>query len=250
MKTYILSFLICFAALAQAKSFRKLSSTNFIEINEVAETEGYKNIHLLAINKEKDYSGIPLRIDFIINGDTMTDYKALNESIRGNVKSLFLMENDSLIVRISIQNPQEIELKIKGNITIKEPMILQSSGNSISKNFIGGYWDTSQSCIFRIQKNDSTNENILFNFEFNENYPFDKFFYQINIIKPDSSFYTKTGELIVNENKNISFKELILESKNDISINIPGKYIVEIVPFMKRRRINGIKSTGYKTVKK
>lgn len=249
MKNYILPLLFALSLTTQAKSFRKLSTFEAIEIVEVIDTEGYKNIHLLAINKEKDFKNIPLKIDYIINQDTITDFQILEESIRGNVKSLFLLENDTLKVRISIQNNEKIELKIKGNITIKEPMVLATSGTPISKTFIGNYWDVTQPCIFRIQKNDTVKENIIFNFEFTENYIYDRFFYQVNIIKPDSTFFSKEGEIVVHPNQNISFQEVIKETSNDFSINIPGKYIVEVVPIMNRRRINGIKSTGYKTLK-
>lgn len=250
MKTYILSILLCASFLSNAKSFRKLSTSSAVEISEVSEVEGYKNIHLLAINKEKDFGNIPIRVDYIINRDTITDYKSLTESIRGNIKSLFLLEGDTLTVLISIQNPDEIELKVKGNISIKEPMVLASSGTPISKSFIGEYWDVNQPCIFRIQKNDSVPENIIFNFEFNKNYKYDKFYYQVNIIKPDSTFFSKEGELTVQDGKALAFTDIIKETEQEFPVTIPGKYIVEIVPMMNSRRINGIKSTGYKTLKK
>tara|TARA_B110000211_G_scaffold223749_1_gene273967 strand:+ start:2177 stop:2929 length:753 start_codon:yes stop_codon:yes gene_type:complete len=249
MKSHLLLLLVCLSIIGHSKSFRSLSSFNSIEINLVAETEGYKDIHLLAINKSKAYNEVPLKLQYIINNDTLIDYMILKEAIRGDVKTLFLLEGDSLKVLLSIIHKDSVEVKIKGNITSKEPMVLETSDSGASKYLHGNYWDVKQPCIFRVIKRDTFPEILNFQFNFNENFNYNEFYFQVNIISPDSSFKSIESKFNMNSSPFLSFESKIQETIEDFKLKLSGKYIVEIVPFMNSRRINGINSVGYKVVK-
>ena len=249
MKSYLLFFLIFISLLGNSKSFRSLSSIDPIEISFVSETEGYKNVHLLAINKSNIYNEIPLKIEYIINNDTLTDYSVLKETIREDVKTIFLLEGDSLRILLSIAYSDSIEVKIKGNITTKEPMILDAINSEGFKYFNGNYWDIKQPCVFRITKGDSLPESLQLKFYFNENYHFDKFYFQVNIISPDSSFISVESNFSVNLNLFLSFESKILESIEYFDLKLPGKYFIEIVPTMGGRVVNGINYVSYQRVK-
>jgi hypothetical protein len=246
MKSLLLSLLVCFSIVGSSKSFRRLSSISPIEIKLSAQTKGYKHIHLLAINKSNEYKDIPLKLQYIINKDTLTDYSILKETIREDVKTIFLLEGDSLKVLLSIASSDTIEVKIKGNITSKEPMFLEVNNSISIKNLHGNYWDVKQPCIFRILKRDTISELLNLQFDFNENFCFNEFYFQVNIISPDSSFKSIESKFKMNENEYLSFDAKKLETIEDFELNSLGKYIVEIVPMMSSRRINGINSVGYK----
>ena len=249
MKSHLLLLLITLSIIGNSKSFRTLSSVNPHEINIVSETEGYKDIHLLAINKSRVYKEVPLKLQFIINNDTLTDYSLLTEAIRGDVKTVFLLEGDSLKVLLTIACDDSVEIKIKGNLTTKEPMIIGSGNSGVSKNLHGNYWDVKQPCIFRIVKRDSIPEILNFQFSFNKNFKFDQFYFQVNIISSDSSFKSIECKLKMNSTHFLPFESKTIETIEDFELIKPGKYIVEIVPFMNKRRINGINSLGYKVVR-
>ena len=249
MKSNLLFLLIFISLIGNSKSFRSLSSIDPIEISFVSETEGYRNIHLLAINKSNIYNEVPLKVEYIINSDTLTDYSVLKETIREDVKTVFLLEGDSLKILLSIASFDSIEVKIKGNITTKEPMILDGSNAKGFKYFNGNYWDIKQPCVFRIIKVDSLPERLKLKFYFNENYHFDKFYFQVNIISPDSSFISLESGFSVNLNPFLSFESNILESIEHFNFKLPGKYFVEIVPTMDGRVVNGINYASYQRVK-
>ena len=80
-------------------------------------------------------------------------------------------------------------------------------------------------------------------------YHFDKFYFQVNIISPDSSFISLESGLSVNLNAFLSFESNILESIEHFNFKLPGKYFVEIVPTMDGRVVNGINYASYQRVK-
>ena len=250
MKSHLLLLLISLSILGNSKSFRTLSSVNTHEINFVSDTEGYKDIHLLAINKSEIYKEVPLKLQFIINNDTLTDYSVLREAIRGDVKTVFLLEGDSLRVLLSVACEDAVEIKIKGNLTIKEPMMIGNGDSGVSKDLHGDYWDVKQPCIFRVVKRDSILEILNFQLSFNKNFRFDQFYFQVNIISPDSSFRSVQCKLKINSTQFLSFESKTIKTIEDFELIKPGKYIIEIVPFVNKRRINGINSVGYKVVRK
>lgn len=248
MKHLLLFIVIISSFTLSAKSFRTLSSVEPFEISSIIETEGFQNIHLLAKNKSKVESKIPLVLYYIINQDTLKDYLNFNESIIGSVKTLFLMPGDSLKVQLMILNPSPIELKIKGNLSLQEPMVLASNTILNEKTFNGDYWDMQHPCIFKLNKQDTIEQFLNFHFDFTENYLYDNFYVQVNMIGPDSSFVSKELVLAVNTDTILDFKSKYMEITSDFSITTEGKYIIELVPLMTRRRINGIKSAGFKRV--
>lgn len=232
----------------QAKSFRTLSSSEPFEISTVIETEGFQNVHLLAKNKSEVATKIPLVLYYIINQDTIKDFFNFQESIIGSVKTLFLLPGDSLKIQLMIHNPSDVELKIKGNLSLKEPMVLSSNSLPNQRSFNGEYWDLQQPCIFKVNKTDTTKECLLFDFEFTENYLYDNFYVQINIIGPDSLFESTEVAVVVNSDETIDYQVKSLSVNSNSCLKSEGKYIIELVPLMSRKRINGIKSAGFKRV--
>jgi len=248
MKFHFLLLLITASLTASSKSFRSLSSTEPVEINLISETEGYRDIHLLAISKSSDYPEIPLKLQYVINRDTLVDYIVLRENIRENIKSLFLFEGDSLQVLISIASSNTLELKVKGNLSLKEPMLSSVERSTVQRELPGSYWDIKHSLLFRIVKIDTVTEKLNFKIDFNENYNFNDFYFQVNIISPDSTFRSTIVQLNVNSELNLDFKTKSITTIQDFQLQSQGKYIIELVPFMSKRRVNGINSVGYELV--
>lgn len=249
MKLHFLLFFITVSLIGHSKSFRSLSSINPIKINLISKTEGYKDIHLLAINKANDPVEVPLKLQYIINRDTLVDYIVLKENIRANIKTLFLFEGDSIQVVISIASTDTFDLKIIGNVSLKEPMLASLDRAADTRVLPGNYWDVEQPLMFRIVKTDSVVERINFEIDFNENFHFDNFYFQVNIISPDSNFRSVMLELIVNSEPYLTYNAKSFTTVEDFKLESPGKYIIELVPFMSKRRINGINSVGYKLVR-
>lgn len=250
MKSHLLLLLLLTTFCSYSKSFRSLSSREPFEISSVSETEGYKDIHLLAINKSQVYPEIPLKVLFIINRDTLIDYLILNENIRDNIKSLYLYEGDTMQVLISVACADDLSVKIKGNVSIKEPMITSVDRSINTCRLPGSYWDVEQPMMFRVTKRDSILDIMKFQFNFNENYSFDKFYFQVNIISPDSNFRSVEVEVQVNEGEVLKYTRKTISTMEEFKLKVPGKYIVELVPLMGDRRINGINSLGYKLLRK
>ena len=165
---------------AFAKSFNGLNSQTPITISATADEEGYKTIHLLAMNKNDDFDSIPLRLELIINKDTLVDYIILTGAVNKAVKTFYQYEGDSIQANLFIQEAKAIEIKkVKGNIKFNDPMVLKSDAMPRTKSFIGNYWDVKQTTMFRINKLDSTPKISKFTIEFDQNYAYDKFYYQI-----------------------------------------------------------------------
>lgn len=236
-------------AAASAKSFSGLSNNTPITLNKIVDDEGYKTIHLLAENKSEDYDSIPLKLELIINKDTLVDYIILNEVMNKTIKTFYQYEGDHVQVNLFIQNDSLIEIKkIKGNIKFDDPMILNSNRMTNTKSFIGNYWDVKQNTMFRIIKVDSIPKTTRFTIQFDQNYAYDKFYYQINVLAPDSSFDSFEGKISVNKGDTLNLTTSFIEIPKEIVITQNGKYTVDIVPLMGVQRINGVKSIGYKTV--
>ncbi len=241
--------LLLFSVGLSAKSFSSLSSKECVSVGFRAESEGYKNIHLLVVNKNKDYDSIPLKLEVVIGGEKMVDYHTLAETINEELKTVYLYEGDSITVNLFIQSSKEILLnKLKGNLKINDPMVLKSDASKNSKSFIGNYWDVKQTTIFRAEKFDTIPQIARFNVQFDKNYAFDKFHYQINVMSPDSSFYSVEGSQQVNKDSYITLEEKTFDLLQEVGISKSGKYIIEIVPLMGIQRINGVKSVGYQLV--
>lgn len=248
IQSFIVALLI-FTTVSNAKSFSGLSSGNAVQINYKAESEGYKNIHLLVVNKNNEYDSIPLKLVVSIGGKQMIDYFTLAETINQNLKTVYLYEGDSVNAELFILSDESIELKkLKGNLKINDPMVLKSDARKNAKSFIGDYWDVKQSTIFRVEKFDSLPQLAKFTMNVNKNYPFDKFHYQINAMAPDSSFYSVEGSHTVNKSSQIELKPQEFDLSQEVGVSKPGKYIIEVVPLMGIQRVNGIKSIGYQLV--
>jgi len=241
--------IILIARTGYSKSFNDLSSVSPVSINYVATEEGYKNVQLLAVNKNKEFDSIPLKLQYEIGNDTLIDYIMLGDAFNAVVKTLYLYENESLNVHLFILSNDSIVVeKIKGNLKLSDPMVLSTNTSPNRKEFIGNYWDVKQSSMFKINKFDSVPQITRFNVVFNENYVFDKFYYQINVLSPDSSFYSVEGEVNINKESYLNFSELSVDLIQEVGASKTGKYILEIVPLMNMQRVNGIKSIGYQLI--
>lgn len=229
-----------------AKSFTSLQSNEPVTIQDKFDTEGYKTIHLLASNKNKDYSTIPLKLEIILNRDTLVDYLDLNDAINDDIKTIYVYPNDSVKVNLYVLSDDAIEVdKVKGNIKISDPLLIKSGAFQNQKKFIGDYWDKDQSTIFRIVNQIKEPQIAVFKIDFNSNYAFDKLFYQINILAPDSAFYSIEGQITVTDSSFMDFSDKSIEIPQEIGVSKIGKYIVDFVPLMQNKKINGIKSISY-----
>ena len=234
---------------AFAKYFTGLNSNIPIAIVETADEEGYKTIHLLAVSKSEDYDSIPLRLELIINKDTLVDYIILTEAMNKSIKTFYQYEGDRVQANLFIQDDNSIEIKkIKGNIKFDKPKILKSSVMPKTKSFIGNYWDVKQTTMFRINKFDSIPKTTRLTIEFDHNFAYDKFYFQINVLSPDSSFDSFEGKVSVNKGDTLKLNTSYIDLTEEIGIIQNGKYTIDIVPLMGMQRINGIKSIGYKLV--
>ena len=236
-------------ATAFAKYFDGLSSNTPITITKIADEEGYKTIHLFAVSENEYYKSIPLRLELIINKDTLVDYIVLTEAMNKTIKTFYQYEGDIVQANLHIQENNIIEIKkINGNIKFNEPMMLKSDVMPRTMSFIGNYWDVKQTTVFRINKSDSIPKTTKFTIEFNQNYAYDKFYFQINVLAPDSSFDSFEGKVTVNKGDKLELNASSIELPEEVEISQNGKYIIDIVPLMGMQRINGIKSIGYKLV--
>lgn len=229
-----------------AKSFNQLSSVDPIHLSYKSDTEGYKNIQLLCVNNNKMYDSIPVELKIEVAGEVMIDYFTLGSTFNENVKTLFLYEGDSVDVHLRVLTKDSIEIQeINGNIKLNDPMIIKSDGSPLYKTLIGGYWDAKQALMFHINNKDSMSYIAKFKVGFGLNYEFDKFYYSINVLSPDASFETIEGMLVINKGKYLNLKPTIRTLSQEIKIEKKGKYIIELIPFMNRQRVNGINSVEY-----
>lgn len=232
-----------------AKSFSELSSHKSVTITKSTTTEGYANIHVLAVNKNEDIDSIPIEVKVKIGEEVMTDYIILTGILNVDVKTLYLYEGDSVNVELKLLSDKNISISnIKGNIKFSDPMLIKNEASLRSKNLIGEYWDVKRSIMFKFNNTDSVTSLARFSVELNKNYPFDKFYYQINVLAPDSSFYSFEGKVDANKGMFLSLEDLKLNLTEEVGISKQGKYIIEVVPLMGIQRINGIKSIGYQLI--
>lgn len=251
MKKVLLLFLVALLGVnCFAKSFNGLSTSDVVDIRYVAKEEGYKDITLLIANKSSLYDSIPLVLNVIINNDTLTDYFQLKGALNKTLKTIYVYEGDSVKATLGVKSEQSIIIeKVKGNLRFVEPLVIQTSSKTNEQVMLGEYWDVLKPCIFRVTNFDSTAQLLKFTVNFNENYIFDDFYYQINVVSPDSSFYSVEGVAKVNEQPTITLSPSSQLLNQEVGVSKLGKYIIEIVPLMGIQRINGIKSVDYELVK-
>ena len=250
IKLNIFSILFSLLSLSLfGKSFTELSSNNAVKVSYSAVEEGYKNIHLLAVNKNELADSVPMALRITIGKEVLTDYIVLGDALNKDVKTVYLYEGDSMSVELQVLSNDNVTLdNIKGNLKVSDPMVIKNDASPNSKGFIGNYWDAKKPMMFRLQKQDSIATVSRFTVAFAQNFPYDKFFYQINVIAPDSSFYSVEGEVKVNKGEVLTFKEAEIDLTQEVGVTKTGKYILEIVPLMGIQRINGIKSVGYQLI--
>lgn len=249
-KLMALCLVMFFSVTCFSKSFNGLSSDGVVEIKYQANEEGYKAITLLLTNKSNQFDSVPLVLNVIINNDTLTDYFQVKTALNQTIKTIYLYEGDSVKATLAIKNSSNITIdKIKGNLRFAEPMVIQTSSKINEKVMVGGYWDVLKPSIFRVSNYDSTAQLLKFKVNFDANFHFDKFYYQINVVSPDSSFYSVEGSVMVQKTEFISFSAVSEVLNQEIGVSKLGKYIIEIVPLMDVQRINGIKSVEYELVK-
>lgn len=251
MKKIVILFFVfsLISIIGYSKSFNFLSSSKAIRVSYVAKEEGYKNIHLLGVDNNEGIDSIPLKLSMKIGGEVLVDYFIFSGAINKDIKTLYLYEGDSVSIELNILSPASIEIEnIKGNLKFSDSMVINAESNQTSKSFTGEYWDVKKSLMFRFEKYDSIQVIARLSVSFNGNYPFDKFHYQINVIRPDSSFYSVEGSILVNKKETLSFAPVELPLIQEVGVFKQGKYIIEVVPMMGVQRINGVKSIGFQLV--
>lgn len=237
--------LLLVPSLLRAVSFNGLSKDPVV-LEYVADVEGYKSVSLLVANKNKTHTEIPVKLTYLLGNDTLVDYLVIGEGFRKDVKTLSLMAGDSLKVLLQLQNPDSIEVKkVKGSLALKDPYLLQMNALPYKKDFVGNYWDAELNTIFKVEKSDTLGQILKFRFNLNENYAFDKLYFQLNVIAPDSTFSSLEGYIEVTDSGYVEFKPRAIYAIEQIGLYEVGTYIIELVPLMGIRRINGINSIEY-----
>ena len=85
----ILGFILS-TIITNAKSFNQLSSVVPISLSYKSDTEGFKNIQLLLVNKNEVFDSIPVALEIEVAGEIMIDYFTLGRTFNENVKTLFI----------------------------------------------------------------------------------------------------------------------------------------------------------------
>ena len=84
------------------KSFTELSSNDAVKVSYSAVEEGYKNIHLLAVNKNELADSVPMALKITIGKEVLTDYIVLGDALNSDVKTVYLYEGDSMTVELKV----------------------------------------------------------------------------------------------------------------------------------------------------
>lgn len=207
------------------------------------------NIALVLTNDQFNY--LFLKVEYIINHDTLTDYIKTGKNYNKKIKTLIIEPNTNLIINLYLNNTEvKNVIGLNGTISFDTFPLTPFKRDHIKFDFTGSYWDKDLLPLFQFSKEDTSSYKLTLNFAFNENYCYDKLFVKIKIVNPEQGIIELDKEVTLNQGEYLKFKPVLKKlSLNEATVKKKGYYYIQIKHVMKQNKVNGIDYINFELAK-
>ena len=248
---FLITGLLLFQSIASfGVDFSKLSRQEPITTAYPANFKCYVDVSLF-LNAVDAYEGnIFLRVSYIIGNDTLNDNLKVNGSFNGVIKQVFLDENERLTVIIHLNNGEtEVIDGMEGSLRIVRNPEFRPTDDQGKSTFLSGVWKSDQTPLFRVAIKDSVAQLFRLKLTMNENYEFDKFYFNMKVISPSAGILMLKKEVSVNDRPALEMrKKTFSVDIEEVDLSTPGTYYFQVMQNMTGMRVNGIDRIDYEIV--
>jgi hypothetical protein len=204
------------------------------------------------LNKAGAYNGkIFVRVDYVIGNDTLIDHLVFDANFNGVIKQLLLNDGEKVTVLVYLENSNaEVIEKLEGSIRMVQNTKLIPTDDKGKNSFLSGVWMADQMPLFRVTVTDSVPHLLRLKLSFNENYDYDKLFFNLKVVSKSSGITMFKKELTVTENALVEArKRSFTIDLTEIGLSVPETYYIQIIQNMACNRINGIDRIEHELLK-
>ena len=214
-----------------------------LEVQQKSYVDIILNIDLGKIERQS----LALKVKCTINGNVFHEYVTYSIGDDERVKRILLEPGQMLKAELFLH---EKGLKSLTPVTGNFDVARQSSikvGESVSANiFTDGLWSETQLPLFRVIKEDATAKTLQLQFNFNEQYEFDKLYWKLKVISPVD------GILLFDKSVDVNKVSIVTKNPKTAKIELPdipiqseGTYYIQLQHNMETAFVNGVESVDY-----
>jgi hypothetical protein len=250
MRFYFSLVLTLFAFNAYSVDFTKLSRDEPVITVYPANFKCYVDVSLFLDVANAYSQPIYLRVSYIIGDDTLNDNLKITGSHNAVIKQFFLDEGERLTTIIKLNNGETNEIEgIEGSLRIVRNPDFTPVDSKGKNTFLSGVWKSDQTPLFRVSVKDSIPKLFRLNLSLNQNYEFDKFYFNVKVISPSAGILMLDEELTINEEPALEGrKKTIRIDLQEIDLKTSGSYYFQVMQNMESIRVNGIEKIEYEVV--
>ena len=229
--------------------FESLSVETPVKLAFVSDLQQLATFHL-QFNASDLASDIFVRVDYIIDKDTITDYYYVDENFKANIKEIKLLKGSTLTANLYFHTQGIGKLdSIKGEFTYNFSPIIENTELDGMRKFTGTIWTPNEQILFRINKQDIKKQKINLVIRTTENYAFDQLFLKVKAVSPADGILLLDKTITINKSEYMDFsgKSTIL-SLDEFKMTKEGNYYIQITQQMANPHLNGIESISYKII--
>jgi gliding motility-associated lipoprotein GldH len=247
-RPYLLFILIIFPLTALTVTFESLSVEKAVKLAIVAERPQLANFYLQfssAGNAE-----FYIKIEYIIDKDTLTDYRYINTKFEGIIKEINLNKATVVTANLYLHTMGINKLdSIIGEFKYKLSPIRESDDQEGERKFTGSIWGANEQVLFKINKQVEDGHKLMLTLTTNENFNYDKLFLKIKAVSPTDGILLIDKTLDINKDDCLDFNGRSLSITLDkFKMSKEGNYYIQISHQMANEYLNGIESIAYEII--
>ncbi len=252
MPKSISAILFCFLLILKFSygiTFTSLSVETPVKLAFVSELSQLATFRL-QFNPSELTHDIFIRIDYIIDKDTVTDYYYVDENFQGNIKEIKLLKGSTLTANLYLHTQGLTKLdSIKGEFTYKFSPINETQEIDGIRKFTGTIWQANEQVLFRINKQDIKKQKVEIAIKTTENYAYDQLFLKVKAVSPVDGIILLDKTITVNKGAQLDYiSKSVMLALEEFKMAKEGNYYIQITQQMAAPHLNGIESISYKLI--
>lgn len=214
------------------------NSENLIESNVI-----------LNINKNYKDSIVFIKIEFLLDGEILTDYYKVYNQFDDTIKKFILKSNQQLELKIYLNDKYIKKKEVDGSIIFYNKKYIIPEPDYIQHEFTGNYWYFKNTPLLKFSKDNNKKYNLKIRFYFSESYLYDNLLLSFKTISPEEGILEWEEKILVNEDDYLSFQKKIIEVFIEkINVERQGFYYIQCKQVMWDLYLNGIIKVDYEFV--
>ena len=248
----IFSTLFCFLLILKFSygiTFTSLSVESPVKLAFVSELPQLAIFHL-KLNFSDSSRDIFVKVDYIIDKDTITDYYYVDENFQEKTKEIKLLKGSTLTANLYLHTQGTTKLdSIRGDFSYKFSPINEEVEVDGLRKFTGTIWQTNEQVLFRINKQDAKKQKVEIEIKTTENYSYDQLFLKVKAVSPVDGIILLDKTLAINKSQYLDYaRKLVILSLDEFKMAKEGNYYIQISQQMVAQHLNGIEGISYKLI--